>query len=304
MKRYNTLSDYLRNTYGEKVMKICVDGGFTCPNRDGRAGYGGCIFCGERGAGEHISGSQSISGQVKSYFKARENKLKSNKFIVYFQNFTNTYESVHILKERYDAALIDNRIIILSVGTRPDCLDNDVAELLASYKDRYDVWVELGLQTADDHTAALINRGYHSERFTKAVEILNRYGIDVIAHIIIGLPSETLDHIKRTVDFLNTHRLKGIKIHSLYVMKGTKLADMYNKGLFKPITEKEYVDWTVYAITHLSPGLIIHRLTGDCPPGLLLAPEWNADKSRIIQSISKALDENNWYQGIFWRESV
>lgn len=284
-------------------MKICIDGGFTCPNRDGRCGSSGCIFCGERGAGEHIKASQSIHEQVKSCLDGLNSRPEAARFIAYFQNFTNTYDSIENLKERYDAALIDDRIIILSIGTRPDCIDKDIAELLASYKDKCDVWVELGLQTANDVTAALINRGYTRDYFTRAVELLNFYGIDIIAHMIIGLPTETLDDIKQTVTFLNMHKLAGVKIHSLYVMEGTKLAEIYRNGCFTPITEKQYIDWAVYAITHLSPEFTIHRVTGDCPPGLLVAPEWNTGKSRIIQTIDKVLEENNWHQGIFWRET-
>ncbi len=304
MRKYNTLKEYLKQKYGESVVKICIDGGFTCPNRDGRSGYGGCIFCGERGAGEHIDASQSIYEQVRSYLEAQKIRPTANKFIVYFQNFTNTYDSVTSLKKKYDAALIDDRIVVLSVGTRPDCIDKEIVELLASYKDRCDVWVELGLQTANDNTASLINRGYTGDYFTRAVELLNLYGIDVIAHMIIGLPNETLDDIKQTVAFLNRHKLAGVKIHSLYVMEGTQLAVMYRNGEFTPITEKEYVDWAVYAITHLSPEFVIHRVTGDCPPGLLVAPEWNKQKSRIIQTIDKILDENNWHQGIFWEKTI
>ena len=297
MELYNNLSSYFKRKYGQRLKKICIDGGFSCPNRDGTVGIGGCIFCGERGAGEHIDHRLDITSQVERGLQNSENDF----FIAYFQSFTNTHASVATLKERYDAALISPRIKALAIGTRPDCIDVERARLIAQYKKTHDVWVELGLQTASDKTAELINRGYATERFTEAVKILNEYGIPVVAHLIIGLPGEEKEDIARTVSLLNSQKLWGVKIHSIYVMRGTALADMYNRGEYTPPLLEEYIELAVYALTHLSPELTVHRITGDCPEGLLVAPEWNTDKNAIIAKIQARMKEKELYQGIFYK---
>lgn len=297
---YNNLSGYLKRKYGGKIKKICIDGGFTCPNRDGTCGVGGCIFCGEQGAGEHIKlKGESITSQVLHFF---ESNPKGNGFIAYFQDFTNTYAPVNILKQRYDAALIDNRIVVLSIGTRPDCITEEIAALLAAYRERYDVWVELGLQTAKDATAEIINRGYKRETFSKAVSILAQYQIPVVVHIIIGLPGEDENDLKETVNFINQFGLWGIKIHSIYVMKHTPLEQMYLAGKFTPPTMEQYVNGVVYALTHISPDMIVHRLTGDCPKDLLVAPDWNSQKNVVLQSITQAMEKQNYQQGCLYGE--
>lgn len=285
---YRSLSAYFKEKYGKKIKKICIDGGFTCPNRDGKCSTGGCIFCGERGAGEHIRENLSISAQVEEFFK---NPSRADGYIVYFQNFTNTYAPIPVLKERYDSALIDDRIIILSVGTRPDCIDVEVADLLASYKDRVDVFCELGLQTASDKTAKLINRGYNTEVFSRAVNLLASRGIEIVAHIMIGLPGEGMQELKETVELINSLPVSGIKIHSVYVMEGTELARQYRSGEYTPITMEEYIDGAVYVLSHIRPQTVIHRVTGDCPEGLLVAPLWNSRKNEIISEIQRRLAE-------------
>ena len=291
---YNNLSGYFRSKYGKRLGKICIDGGFSCPNRDGKCGSGGCIYCGERGAGEHIDPKTSISEQVMTALQeAGDDEL----FVAYFQNFTNTYAPVEILKERYDAALIDERIKILAIGTRPDCVDEEIARLIASYKEKVDVWVELGLQTASDTTAELINRGYHRDTFENAMAILKKYDIPVVVHLIVGLPGENIEDIKSTVDYVNRFDLFGIKIHSIYVMQGTKLEEMYNEGKYTPPSKAEYIDSTVYILTHISPRTIIHRLTGDCPRDMLVAPDWNSQKSDIINTIVYKMQFEGLSQG-------
>ena len=290
---YNNLSSYLKTKYGGKVSKICIDGGFGCPNRDGTCGTGGCIYCGERGAGEHIDPSVSIREQA---FAVLERDKRSDSFIAYFQNFTNTYAPVDVLKERYDSALISDRIVALAIGTRPDCVDEEIAELIASYKDRVDVWVELGLQTASDKTAAIINRGYKTEVYKRAMAILKSHGIPVVTHMIIGLPGECADDIDATVDLINEYSW-GVKIHSIYVMEGTALAGMYRDGDYTPPTLDEYVSLAARSIARLRPDMIVHRITGDCPDGLLVAPEWNKDKNKIIEEIRRGLERNNLVQG-------
>jgi radical SAM protein (TIGR01212 family) len=295
--RYNNLSGYFRKKYGKRVKKICIDGGFSCPNRDGTCGIGGCIYCGERGAGEHINPLTSIGEQVRAELSRGK---AEDIFLAYFQNFTNTYAPVETLRERYDAALIDERIKLISIGTRPDCITEEIADLLSSYMDRYEVWVELGLQTANDETAALINRGYKAETFQRAMEILGARGIPVVVHLIVGIPGENIEHIKKTAAYLKPFSIFGIKIHSIYVMEGTALAEMYKNGEYTPPTLAEYVDGATYLISHLNPEIVLHRITGDCPKELLIAPLWNADKNEIIDKINKNLEENNLHQGIYF----
>lgn len=295
--RYNNLSGYFREKYGKRVKKICIDGGFSCPNRDGTCGIGGCIYCGERGAGEHINPEDSIKEQVLSHLSSAKD---DDIILAYFQNFTNTYADVETLHQRYDMALIDPRIKLLSIGTRPDCIDEEIAALIASYKNRAEVWVELGLQTASDKTADIINRGYHRPVFERAMKILDRYGIPVVVHLIVGLPGENIYDIKETSEYLRSFNIFGVKIHSIYVMEGTELAQMYSRGEYVPPTLEEYVEGATYLITHLNPEIVIHRVTGDCPKDMLLAPDWNADKNAVIGEINKKLEKESWHQGIYF----
>ena len=291
---YNNLSGYFRKKYGKRLGKICIDGGFSCPNRDGTAGVGGCIFCGERGAGEHIDPTRSIREQVTL---ALSHAKDGEKFVAYFQNFTNTYAAPGALKERYDAALFDERIAVLAIGTRPDCIDEEKARLIASYKDRCDVWVELGLQTASDEVAVRINRGYKTDVFEKAVRILEKYDIPVVAHIIIGLPGDSPEGVKRTAELLRGLPIFGLKIHSIYVMKGTRLAEEYARGDYTPPTLEEYAELAAYVLSHVSGDVVIHRLTGDCPRDMLVAPEWNCDKHAVIEAITRKMNELGLRQG-------
>lgn len=291
---YYNLSEYFRNKYGKRLKKICIDGGFSCPNRDGVCGVGGCIYCGERGAGEHIDPLKSIAEQVTDTLSSAK---PDDLFVAYFQNFTNTYAPVSVLKQRYDSALIDGRIKVLAIGTRPDCIDEDVCRLIAGYRERCDVWVELGLQTANDKTADLINRGYHTEAFEKAYKMLSEYQIPVVVHLIVGLPGEGLSEIKKTAEYVSRFDLFGIKIHSIYVSKGTRLAEMYESGEYEPPELSEFVMGAAKILTHISPDTVVHRLTGDCPPDLLLAPEWNRDKHKIIAEINSYLEKNGLSQG-------
>lgn len=306
-ERYKHLNKYLKGKFGERTLKICIDGGFTCPNRDGTCGVGGCVFCSEKGSGELIScanGDNSIDkikNQVINYFSSYRSK-RANKFIAYFQNFTNTYDALENLKSKYDAALIDDRIVGLEVATRPDCINEDIVKLLKSYTEKYYVCVELGLQTSNDNTGILINRGYTSNQFTKAVHLLNKYNIDVVTHIMVGLPGENFDDIKNTVDFINKHNIQGIKIHSTYVIKNTALADMYFKGKYEPISIEYYLNALTYIITHIFPDVVIHRISGDAPKDLLIAPEWNLHKKWILNGLDKILKEQNLWQGKYYKK--
>ena len=304
-ERYKHLNKYFKKKFGERTLKICIDGEFTCPNRDGTCGTGGCIFCSEKGSGELIScanGDNSIDqikNQVINYFASYKVE-RANKFIAYFQNFTNTYDSLENLKAKYDAALIDDRIVGLEVATRPDCINEDIVKLLKSYTEKYYVCVELGLQTSNDNTARLINRGYTSSQFTKAVELLNKYNIDVVTHIMVGLPGENFDDVKNTVDFVNRHNIQGIKIHSTYVIKNTALADMYFSGEYEPISIEYYLDALTYIVTHISPDVVIHRISGDSPKNLLIAPEWNLHKKWVLNGFDKILREQDLWQGKYY----
>lgn len=300
IERYIHLNKYLKDKFGERTLKICIDGNFTCPNRDGTKGYSGCIFCSEKGSGEHIKFSSNISNQVENYFKSYKAE-RANKFIAYFQNFTNTYDSLENLKEKYDSALIDERIVALAIATRPDCINEDIVKLLKTYSDKYYVWVELGLQTANEETGNLINRCYTNSDFTKAVELLNKYNIDIVTHIMVGLPNETDEDIKNTVEFINKHNIQGLKIHSCYVVDNTVLGNMYKKGNYTPITLENYLDSAAYILTHIDPNIVIHRVSGDAPKDLLLAPEWNLHKKWIINGLDKLLREKDLYQGMYYK---
>ena len=291
LKRYNYLNEYLKEKFGERTLKICIDGGFTCPNRDGTKGENGCVFCSEKGSGEHIKNvnfsdnSQhlsiiekqilSIQNQVKKHLTSYKGE-RANKFIAYFQNFTNTYDTVENLKKKYDAALIDNKIVALAVATRPDCIDEEKVKLLKSYADKYYVWVDIGFQTSNEETANLINRCYSNKEFTRAIELLNKYNIDVVTHVMVGLPNETHEDLKNTIEFLNKHNIQGIKIHSTYVVENTKLAELY-----------------------INKNIIIHRFSGDAPKENLLAPEWNTHKKWVLNGINKIMKEQNLFQGMY-----
>ncbi len=302
MRRYIKLNEYLKDKFGERVLKIGIDGGFTCPNRDGTLDTGGCIFCSERGSGEHLKNTESISMQVKNHLLSYRGK-RANKFIAYFQNYTNTYDTVENLKQKYDAALIDDKIIGLAIATRPDCINEDIAKLLNSYMPKYSVWVELGLQTANEEIGKIIHRKYTNNQFQKAVLLLNQYNIDVIAHIIVGLPNEDEKSIQDTVLFLNSLPIKGLKVHSCYVVKNTKLAQMYENGEYTPITLDYYLNTLSYIITHLRPDIVLHRISGDAPKDFLLAPDWNLHKKWIINGIDKKLESENLWQGMYYEKA-
>ncbi len=306
LERYKHLNTYLKNKFGERTLKICVDGNFTCPNRDGSISNSGCIFCSQKGSGDHINSiyhkniSENIKLQIYQYFQSYKSS-RANKFIVYFQNFSNTYDSLENLKLKYDSALIDERIVGLQIATRPDCINEDIVKLLKTYTNKYYVCVELGLQTSNDNTGIFINRGYSSSDFSKAVKLLNKYNIDVVTHIMIGLPGETQTDLENTIKFINTHNIQGIKIHNVYVVKNTKLADLYYSGDYSPISLEDYLEKLTYVLTHISHNIIIHRISGDAPKDLLIAPEWNIHKKWVLNGIDKILKEKNLYQGIFFR---
>ena len=295
MDRYNHFNAWLKHKFGERTLKICIDGGFSCPNRDGVKGFGGCSFCGERGSGENLK-CLDISTQVKNHL-ASYKADRANKFIAYFQNFSNTYDSVKNLKIKYDSAVIDERIVALAVATRPDCITEEIAQLLASYLNNYYVYVELGFQTANENVAKKFNRGYSNAEFINAVKLLNKYGIDVVTHIMVGLPFEEADDIKNTVELINTLPIMGVKIHSTYIIKNTKLEQLFLNGEYQPLELNNYVDSVCYIISHLKPEIVVCRITGDAPKDILLEPKWNLRKKIILNAINNALDYRNIVQG-------
>lgn len=295
MSRYNQFNAWLKNKFGQRTLKICIDGGFSCPNRDGTKGCGGCNFCGERGSGENTK-RMDISSQVRNHLNSYKAK-RADKFIAYFQNFSNTYDKIEVLKEKYDSALIDERIVALAVATRPDCIDEDVAKLLKQYSQKYYVYVELGLQTANEKVAQKFNRGYSNDEFVSAVKLLNKYGIDIVTHIMIGLPYEEENDIFDTVKLINSLNIMGVKIHSTYIIKNTMLEKLYKKGEYQPISLEYYVDKVCDIISSLRPDIVVCRITGDAPKELLVEPKWNARKKIVLNSINKTLDERNIFQG-------
>ena len=300
--RYNKLNEYYKNKFGERVLKICVNGHFSCPNRDGTLSNSGCIFCSANGSGDHLDPCFDITAQVNNFFNSPRSS-RANKFILYFQNFSNTYDTLENLKKKYDSGLINDKIIGLSVATRPDCINEDIAKLLNSYSKKYYISVELGLQTSNEKIGTLINRKYTNNQFTNAVKILNKYNIDVISHIMVGLPTETIHDISNTVSFINSHNIQGIKIHNTYIIKNTYLANMYYSNLYSPISLEYYLDCLTYIISHLNPKIVIHRISGDAPKDLLIAPDWNLHKKLILNGLDKKLKEKNLYQGYFYNSS-
>ena len=300
--RYTKLNEYYIKQFGEKVLKICINGHFTCPNRDGTLSHSGCIFCSECGSGEHLNPYKDISEQVEDYFNSPRSN-RANKFIVYFQNFSNTYDSLENLKKKYDSALINPKIIGLSIATRPDCINEDIVKLLYSYTKKYYVSVELGLQTSNEAIGNFVNRQYSNAQFTRAVELLNKYHIDVIAHMMVGLPNENFYDMQNTVNFINQHFIQGLKIHNTYVVENTVLADMYKNNEYEPISLDYYLECLTYILSHISPDIVIHRISGDAPKDLLIAPKWDLHKKWILNGLDKKLKEENLYQGMFYKNN-
>ena len=295
MERYRHLNTYLKEKFGERTLKIPIDGGFTCPNRDGKVGTGGCIFCSKRGSGEHLNFTP-IDVQVKNFLESYRG-LRANKFIVYFQNFTNTYDELENLKVKYDSALIDDRIVGINIATRPDCIDEDICKLISTYLNKYAVTVELGLETSNEEIAKLLNRGYKLEEFTNAVKLLKKYNIEIVVHIMLGLPNESIKDIKNTVKYINNLEINGIKIHSTYILKETVLEKWYNEGKYVPLKLEEYLDKLLLVITNLRPEIVIHRISGDPPKELLVAPKWNEHKKWVLNGFEKIMKEQNRFQG-------
>ena len=304
-KPYYSLDYYCKETYHEKLYKIAIDAGFTCPNRDGTLDTRGCIFCSQGGSGEFAVpyASTTIQDQIKQGLSLFHNKKTGNRFIAYFQAYTNTYAPVSYLRKVFTESLSEEKIAGISIATRPDCLSDDVLLLLDSLKKSFSdkfIWVELGLQTIHESTADFIRRGYSLPVFEKAVLNLNYINIPIIVHIIIGLPGESTDMILKTVHYLNRFSLFGIKIQLLHVLKGTDLANYYNNKFFSTLSEDEYVSLVISCLEILSKEFVIHRLTGDGPKDLLIAPIWSLNKRSVLNSLHKKMKEFDSFQGKYF----
>lgn len=290
---YLSFNKYLKDKFGQKVYKISLDGGFTCPNRDGKAGTRGCIFCSKGGSGDFAeSREMSITEQIESGKKKVEKKIKSGKYIAYFQAFTNTYAPVEILRQKYEEAINHPDIVALSIATRPDCLGDDVLRLLDEMNKIKPVFVELGLQTIHQKSAKYIRRGYDLSVYDKAVRDLKEIGVNVVVHVILGLPNESENDMLETVKYVCESGANGIKLQLLHVIDGTDLANDYEKGLFKTLEFDEYVNLIVKCVKIIPKDIVIHRLTGDGAKKDLIAPLWSADKKRVLNAINKALRES------------
>jgi radical SAM protein (TIGR01212 family) len=297
-KRYYDLNTYFRSLYGGRVHKITVDAGFTCPNRDGSLSRGGCLYCNARGSGtgQHRQGL-SIRQQLEKSRAPVIKRFKTKRFLAYFQAFTNTYAPVATLRERYDEALAVEGVVGLAVGTRPDCVDGETIDLLAAYATTHLVWVEYGLQSVHDDTLARINRGHDFAAFQRAVEITRGRGIQICAHLILGLPGETPAMMRRSAEIVAAMGLDGIKLHLLYVVKGTGLDALYRAGGYHCLEREAYADLVCDVLERLPQTMVIQRLTGDPHPAELRAPRWALDKKAALAAIMERLEVRDAWQG-------
>ncbi|MBO4390851.1 MAG: TIGR01212 family radical SAM protein [Lachnospiraceae bacterium] len=297
-KPYYSFDYYLKEQFGEKVYKLCLNGGMTCPNRDGKIGFGGCSFCSAGGSGDFSAPAiLSIPEQIEFEKKSLQKKVPARKFIAYFQAFTNTYGSVDYLRKIYSQAMDVPDVVAVSVATRPDELDQDVVDLMRELSERKPIWVELGLQTIHEETARNIRRGYELPCYEDALDRLSEAGIPVITHVILGLPGETEEMMLETVRYLNTTKTAGVKLQLLHVLAGTDLAADYEAGKFEVLSEDAYVDLVCKCVGNLSPNLVIHRLTGDGPSDSLIAPKWSTAKMTVLNKIHHRLKTSYIYQG-------
>lgn len=297
-KPYHSLDYMLKERFGEKVYKVTLNAGMTCPNRDGKLGRRGCIFCSEGGSGDFAADTHlSITDQINSQISLLSSKRPIRKYIAYFQAYTNTYAPVTYLEKVFYEALSHPDIVALSIGTRPDCLGPDVLNLLSSLNKIKPVWIELGLQTMHEKTAAYIRRGYPLSCFEDAVYRLRQQEIDVIVHTILGLPGESFQDILTTMKYLNTLNIQGIKLQLLHILKGTDLAFDFQAGNFQALDRDEYLDLVEMCLENLDPSIVIHRVTGDGPKDLLIAPLWASRKREVLNLLHHRMKEHQSFQG-------
>lgn len=298
-KPYHTLDYEMKTLYGEKIYKLALDAGMTCPNRDGTLGVGGCIFCSAGGSGDFAAGGTDIRAQISAGIAALHGKHTGNRFIAYFQAFTNTYAPVAHLDRLYRLALAQEQIIGISIATRPDCLGSGVLALLQTLRREFPgkfIWIELGLQTIHPATATLIRRGYPLPVFADAVSRLQAAGIPVIVHVILGLPHETKEMMLDTCRYLNRLHIDGIKLQLLHVLRDTDLSVLYRENAFSLLSLEAYVDIVISCLEVLSPDIVIHRVTGDGPRSLLIAPLWSLDKRRVLNTLHREMKKRGTFQ--------
>lgn len=297
-KPYHSLDFHLKQCFGEKVYKLALDGGFTCPNRDGTLDNRGCIFCSEGGSGEFAgSPTSSITQQLEQGMALVSQKYKGHSYIAYFQAYTSTYASVEQLDALYEEALNHPQVVALAVATRPDCLPPEVIALLGRLNQIKPVWIELGLQTIHPKTAAQIRRGYPLECFETALRQLNEANLEVVVHTILGLPGESKEDILNTIRYLANTNIQGIKLSLLHLLKYTDLAKLYETNPFHILTQEEYVDLLICCIELLPPQIVVHRLTGDGPRALLIEPTWSLNKKAVLNDIQRTFINRQTWQG-------
>lgn len=311
---YYSLDAYLKNTYGRKLYKIAIDAGFTCPNRDGTLGSGGCIFCSAGGSGdyavrtmEHLTVAEQITAGISMFGDAKAGRLTNSftdpempLFIAYFQAYTNTYGSVPHLRTLYTEALREPSVAGISIATRPDCISEDIVamldEIIKEFPDKF-IWIELGLQTIHDQTADFIRRGYPLSVYDKCVAMLRQAEIPIITHVILGLPQEIKEHTLSTINYLNQCGTWGVKLQLLHVLRGTDLAKLYEQGAYLPLSQDDYINLVIDCLERLAPDIVVHRLTGDGPRDLLLAPCWSLDKRNVLNTLHHTMKLRGAYQG-------
>ncbi len=301
-ERYYRFSRYLRERYGCYVYKVGIDAGFSCPNRDGKLSREGCIFCDNRAFcfNSRFPG-KSLEEQIREGMIFGRKRYGAKKFIVYFQAYTNTYASIKSLKKKYDIVKNFKDVVGIAIGTRPDCIDNDILDLIESYSMDYEVWIEYGVQSIHEKTLKIINRNHTYEDFLRAVELTKGRDIKICVHVIIGLPKEGEKEILETAKEIGKLNLEGIKIHPLHIIKGTKLEGIYKKGEYEPLKMEEYVELVIKFLEYLPPDTIIQRITADCPPEFLIAPLWILKKREVLTKIEEKLEEKNTYQGRLYK---
>ena len=298
---YYSFNTYLKQRFGERVQKVPLDAGFTCPNRDGTKGYGGCIYCDAQGSGTGAHASiPDLAEQAREGMHRLSRRYKARKFIVYFQSFCNTYAPIETLKTMYDGVVSLPGVVGLSVATRPDCLSPAVLELLAGYTDRLTVWLELGLQTIHDATLARINRGHTYDEFLQGYQLARCYPLNICLHMIIGLPGEERTDVLETAREIARLKPEGLKIHSLYIHRGTELERLYQSGGFEPLSQKQFVQQACDVLEIIPAGTVIQRLTGDPDPHELIAPQWALQKKETLTMIESELKKRGSRQGKFF----
>lgn len=302
-KRYHTVNYFLRNKFGDKVFKVSLDAGFTCPNRDGSISTGGCIFCSPRGSGDFAGSSSDLVQQFEEVKEMMSKKWKGGKYIAYFQAYTNTYADVDVLREKYYSVLNLEGVVGIAIATRPDCLSIEILDLLEEISKEKYIWVELGLQTIHQSTAEIINRGYTLDTYIKAVQELKKRNIDVVTHVILGLPGESEEEMLQTVEFVANTGTQGIKLHLLHLVKDTRLVKLYEMGQLRIMDMDEYVELVVDCIEKIPEDMVIHRITGDGPRETLIEPKWSIKKWEVINSIEHQMMDRDSWQGKRYAEN-